>query len=599
MQEPDLDGDKTLSLGPKFILQSTDVDGRLLWTYYWPRPNDYDLNGIKSVLVLDESGSQVLATVTTPNGQAGTAGIGKSDGETARSMRFVVILGDRRMGWSSYTKAWGGTEGVRFAWIQNPDQMPDDVKGLDGVDVIVWQADAVKPSDLPPEFQQKAMLEWVKAGGHLIVSVGTQGQEFLKAGSQLVDAMPLAITGTREMKFEALASFPGCALLGSGQPSAQVPFIQSIGTIKAGARPISGGAFGPFADHPLAVTGLYGRGAITVLTFNAGNPDMEAALTAHNWIEFWNLVAGWQSGTILTAGEYEEARKHDPDVVANSPRQIELGGDITSLVDVTEVTQVRILVSVLFLGLYWLLAGPIGHLILRHYRVGHWSWWIFGGTVVVATGIAGVVVFFLHVTQYEVRHKSFVLGTVNSREVTVAGFYGVYAPLSGGVQLQQPDLPNAGAMNYLVPLSIPTSDEIKPFADPQSYDISVEHPATISPIFRSTLKKMQGRWTGNLPGIDGSAAFTKDAAHELQGELVNNSGYDLEDVRLVVYRPSETHLGNSHLYTLAAWKNGVHVKLETDLALDKLEAPGASPNTVEHFLQVDGMEILNRAVPRS
>ena len=57
--------------------------------------------------------------------------------------------------------------------------------GLDGVDVIVWEADAVKVSDIAPEFQLQAMLQWVKAGGHLIISVATQGQEFLKADSKM------------------------------------------------------------------------------------------------------------------------------------------------------------------------------------------------------------------------------------------------------------------------------------------------------------------------------------------------------------------------------------------------------------------------------
>ena len=55
----------------------------------------------------------------------------------------------------------------------------------------------------------------------------------------------------------------------------------------------------------------------------------------------------------------------------------------------TDVTSTRILVAILFLAVYWFLAGPVGHLVLRAYRVVHWSWWVFGATVVAATGVAG------------------------------------------------------------------------------------------------------------------------------------------------------------------------------------------------------------------
>ena len=45
----------------------------------------------------------------------------------------------------------------------------------------------------------------------------------------------------------------------------------------------------------------------------------------------------------------------------------------------------------------------------------------------------------LHVATYDVRHKSFVLGTVNSDEASVTSFYGVYAPASGNLELRQPE----------------------------------------------------------------------------------------------------------------------------------------------------------------
>ena len=64
VEQIDLDGDKVLSVGAPIILDGADVNGREAWMYYWPRPDD-DLRGVKTIIVLDESGSQVLATIST------------------------------------------------------------------------------------------------------------------------------------------------------------------------------------------------------------------------------------------------------------------------------------------------------------------------------------------------------------------------------------------------------------------------------------------------------------------------------------------------------------------------------------------------------
>src|SRR5277367_3093192 len=62
VEQVDLDGDKALSIGQQIILDPTNVEGRDFWFYYWPRPDD-DLRGAPSIVVLDDSGSQVIATI--------------------------------------------------------------------------------------------------------------------------------------------------------------------------------------------------------------------------------------------------------------------------------------------------------------------------------------------------------------------------------------------------------------------------------------------------------------------------------------------------------------------------------------------------------
>jgi len=174
-----------------------------------------------------------------------------------------------------------------------------------------------------------------------------------------------------------------------------------------------------------------------------------------------------------------------------------------------------------------------------------------------------------------------VLGTVGSREVTAAGFYGVYAPRSGPVAVSQPE---GAGLNYIAPMCVPTLLSVKSFADPQSYQLWDEKAYTASPVFRNTLKKMQGRWTGHLPGIDGTAAAEgKGRNAALKGELVNNSGYELKDVEIIVHVPvvgskDGTSVGggqgNSLMFSVGTWPKGA------SLALDKLklEMVGSTSN---------------------
>ncbi len=240
VEQVDLDGDKVLSLGPQIILDAADVNPRDSWLYYWPKPDDDDLHGVKSVVVLDDSGTQVLATLSTLTSLGGggeARGINARDDTNNRSSRFVLLLGPNQVGFPSYNGSYGGTENVISAWAQQSTDLPDQVLGLDGVDTIIWEADQLHASELPPDFQLKAILDWVRAGGHLIISVAAQGQDFLKSGDRLRDAMPMTFTGVRELKLDDLHTFPGAGnLIGDGSPIMQV-----TGAVRADAQSDRGG----------------------------------------------------------------------------------------------------------------------------------------------------------------------------------------------------------------------------------------------------------------------------------------------------------------------------------------------------------------------
>jgi hypothetical protein len=270
---------------------------------------------------------------------------------------------------------------------------------------------------------------------------------------------------------------------------------------------------------------------------------------------------------------------------------------------VSEVTAVRMLVALLFLAVYWMLAGPVGYLALRQYKLTHWSWWVFGGTVILAITVAGGVVLFMHVKAYDVRHRSFVMGTVNSPQATVAGFYGIYAPVSGPVAMAQP---GSSGLNYLAPMCIPTTKDVRAYADPQSYQLHTDQVGQVSPVFRNTLKKLQGRWSGEVRGLTGAAEYvanSTDLRHIVKGTLKNDSGYELRHVDLLVYlSPASagtevraTRDGATYLFHLTpngrAWKQGDTIDLaQAELDLLEMQPGDVGPGTVEMALEAYGWD---------
>jgi hypothetical protein len=419
---------------------------------------------VKQIVVLEDTsgtaeggggaGSPVLATIAAPSGTAGGVRIDPKDYSTSRSSRWVVVLGPRAAGVENFLDAYGGTEAVRYSVLPSANDLPDNVLGLDGVDVVLWEADWIKPSDVAPDFQLKAILDWVESGGHLIITAGRQAEELQRAG-RLRDALPMTLTGTREIDMRDLRALP---LIGAEFGGRTGTVGQLVGTIRQPmAKPLAGTGGGGntengiFADHPLVATGVYGRGAITLLTVDAASPEIVQGLRNEKGITFWSQVAGWQPGDVLTKAHFADraAAEEQPGFTGEKlkveqPNELKMGKGIATLIDVTEVTQLRLLVAVLFLAVYWLLAGPVGHLILRAYGVVHWSWWVFGGAVVMASGLAAAVVMLLHLTSYDLRHKTVVLGAVNSPDVTTLAYYGVFAPASGQLVVQQPPPPPAG-----------------------------------------------------------------------------------------------------------------------------------------------------------
>ena len=147
--------------------------------------------------------------------------------------------------------------------------------------------------------------------------------------------LPMALTGTRSLKFDRFRVMPGLTHIPSGpakrdQALRDELVLQATGTMRPGARAVAGCANGDFEKNPLAVTGVYGQGAITVLTIDAASPSLEQTMSEEDWMAFWDQVAGWNGvyGQVLSSESYRAKPKTaDSPVHLPGAPGIETGGE--------------------------------------------------------------------------------------------------------------------------------------------------------------------------------------------------------------------------------------------------------------------------------
>jgi len=570
VEENDLDGDKARSVSSRFTLDPGNTP-RDLWLYYWPRPDD-DQGGAKAVQVLDES-RRVVATLRAPAlSEILLPGIRPetSDMREEHSTRWVLVIGRSPMGLDNYRQAQGGVASVRYTQLTRATDLPDRALGLDGVDTIIWEADADQctVSQTPPEYQLKAIHDWVRAGGHLIVTTGALWRETFNPAAPLADMLPMAVDdkqpreGSREIpNGDTIANWIGRIIPPRGATPEEAvaikgPFVQVAGHLKPGATVIRG-SHDVAGAPPLVVTGSYGAGTVTLVTIDMSAKPLEL-LTPRQWLAFWQKTAGWP-GAMLTEADYvaydkvvrgSYAGAAAGDEFLPNPNYAALDSGVAGAIDFTRQTAVRLLLAFGFLAVYWCLAGPVSHLVLRHYHVAHWSWWIFGAVVIGASAAAVLVVEALRLENYDVKHRTYVMGSVNESEASVVGYYGIFAPVNGNVSLE---LPAATGLTYLAPFNEPRFEGGTSFVDPQHYDINDDllQGASESNLakwgirvpFRSTLKKMQGRWVGpttcklaatNLRAVYKTGlSSTHPPLAYLEGKLTNQTPYPLKDISII------------------------------------------------------------------
>jgi hypothetical protein len=318
---------------------------------------------------------------------------------------------------------------VETSAITNVREMPDHWFGYQAADLVVLTT-GTAPNDFLDELfdpqiseqfrpRRDALLEWVRRGGKLVVSVGSNASK-LAAFKLFQDMVPAPL------KLDPpTAAVPELKLVWRGPANA--PERETLRTKNEGgtfpvarlapnpARPprvlietTTDPALTDKPDLPIVVQSAYGLGRITLVAFDL---DQSPFIDSPKKADFWDWLIR-ESGSARSA----QATKHSNNYYGGSDAENEFMTALRTHVDTFDgVPVISFGWVALFIILYTLLIGPVEYLFLKRVLGRLELTWITFPLIVVTVSAAA------YFTAYAIKGKDLKLNKVDVVDVDLAG----------------------------------------------------------------------------------------------------------------------------------------------------------------------------------
>ena len=354
---------------------------------------------------------------------------------------------------------------------------------------------------------------------------------------------------------------------------------------------------------PLIARRAYGLGAVSWAAQDLGSAALNGApdpddkplpgrqprmMMTDGWPRLYDRLFGWRNQT-RSEGDLQvhqqafgkPARDLQENQYGGSRNGVDLGAaDVNRGTEHGARSTAYVFLAVLFFIGYWVIAGPGSYLYLAARRKRGMSWTVFGAAAVCATLLTLVLVKVLLRGGAEVKHVTLVRLVPDAPAAdgtprfaaTMHGRVGLYIPKDGEqtVSLAAPPTEQwAAVAPYAVHPHWLKADKDAGFTDTAKYFVNTDpvlagQAPSVGFPYRSTLKKVEGWWTGQVAeGIVGDVEAIDDRANAspIAGKLTNKTGRDLSHVYLaftsgwVDANAGRRAAGDRVLY-LKSWKNG-------------------------------------------
>lgn len=440
--------------------------------------------------------------------------------------------------------------------------LPDHWQGLEAFDTLLWTESTTRdtePSALTPE-RARAVRTWVERGGHLIILLPPAGDPWFGAPHPLRALLPdiqrpdrregVDLATIRPLLTESAdVRLPTNAVLHtfSPRPGADPEDAQRVLTTPDGAC--------------VAIRRVVGSGAVTVVGLDLTSGPLRR-LALPDAESFWHRVLG-RRGDVRRIEEFEKQELSD---AGNARRDLDFDHDISASIARTGRAVQGILFGLVVFITYWLVAGPVGYLILKRRNLHQHAWVAFVAATAAFTALAWAGATTLRPKRVSLTHLTlldFVAGQPDARART---WTSVMLPSYGSATISlQPPATDANAArpditNLLTPWEPPGNiiGWTKGFPDNTGYHVDAKAPDTLTVPTRATIKQLRADIAGvtswsppalqRAPGDLDDPRITIQGA-SLTGVIAHNLPAPMTDVRVLInpgqvrVRPGGSALG--------------------------------------------------------
>ena len=555
--QEDMDRDRVVAV--KNISLTPSVDGRggdqRFWMYFRPQPVDGGLSdpangGDKKTLeqqlkvVLCDSGGRAISHLPITQVPRRVDTQVQSGRPLGTRMVLCVNDGMHQPTWHEYDAVDGLSQTPSFIPMQQRD-LPEDVRGYEAVDAIVWlNATAPDPHKPAEELKYRAIEDFVRRGGMLVVCQGSEVSQI--KGFEGI----LPVTEMQTRQTDELDPLPQMARM-SRPPTTRPDLKYRVGFARARAgaqvevkKRWGAGGESPAVEAPYLARWALGMGCVTWVAQDLSESSIARAVPS-GWVYVWDTVLGWRN-------DPQRIRPNAPELTAYSRTgsSVDVGEAVLRPQSMSRRVSAYVLLAVGFFVVYWVLAGPVMTMALGARKLASLNWFAFGAIALVAAGLSLVVTLIIQSQSPQLEHITLVRVPVEG-PVTVQSRIGLYVPSDGTKRLEIRDF-EPRTVNWITPFPIhPWTLAQKSrarFLAMKEYDLPIDDAATVAPVrldmpWRSTQKQLETNWTGRLEcRIDGKPMFMPGVLPELYGVLTNQSGADLKDVYLVYSAPSPAYI---------------------------------------------------------
>lgn len=539
------------------------------------------LEAVSVVRVLqmeDDRPVRELATVRI-NGAAAAespTGVEVTDG-------LIGVVGDGRAGLAPFSPVAGQTnlvpsmnEVTLIARGMEPGSLPDHWEGYASFEALVWANAPVQ--NLGAE-QARALTDWVRRGGHLVVllpesgdpwgllqgkggrtplaAVLPQGGVTRRDGVPVRELMPL-ISRDDVLRNEAARTglwlFDTSATGNGFEPLMAMPspVDQRTGNLNP--------TFDTLQGQVVAVRRTLGFGAVTLVGIDADG--LERRQLNPNGLPqadvFWNRILGRRADApSAQLWQQIDAAKR----AASSPIDVEVRGGplVQGEIGMQGQAAIGVLTLIVAFGVYWVLAGPALYLALRAVKKVNLAWLGFVTVALASTALVWVLTGVDEFSRGRVQHLSFVdrieapgMTAEERATVRVTSWFSAELPGYGPTRVSLEHRAGAAGPDAIWTWFAPPAGDNSGFPDTERYLVPINSPADYDVPSRATSAVFSSAWMGDperdwagLPRVVDGQTLRQDIIWRggavptvlVQGQLVHSLAAPLQNVALIYVMP--------------------------------------------------------------